>query len=210
MDLSLSGQSWVGRGAASCRPRRSWPLGRRSGRVPALSLSSLNKGFSEGMIFVAGTTPRNVAYPPWVCPESCSVTGTSYGPEGVGLVRQQDNTHPGRDAPEHFLRLVRPTAQVADPRDSDSAHPRPGVTQHGDALSHECSLHRGGVVVAHHGENALARVETGNLRGGLLDRITGPGDVIASGEDPVGRLTAHRLRHSLTQPEGTRPVLVGV
>src|SRR5512142_1333183 len=26
----------VGRGAASCRPPRSWPLGRRSGRVPAL------------------------------------------------------------------------------------------------------------------------------------------------------------------------------
>ena len=26
----------VGRGAASCRPRRSWPLGRRSGRVAAL------------------------------------------------------------------------------------------------------------------------------------------------------------------------------
>ena len=25
-----------GRGAASCRPLRSWPLGRRSGRVPAL------------------------------------------------------------------------------------------------------------------------------------------------------------------------------
>jgi len=36
MDLSLCGQSRGCRGAASCRPPRSWHLGRRSGRVPAL------------------------------------------------------------------------------------------------------------------------------------------------------------------------------
>ncbi len=36
MDLSLFGQSRRCRGAASCRSFRSWPLGRRSGRVPAL------------------------------------------------------------------------------------------------------------------------------------------------------------------------------
>ena len=36
MDLSLLGQSREAVGAASCRPLRSWPLSRRSGRVPAL------------------------------------------------------------------------------------------------------------------------------------------------------------------------------
>src|SRR5947209_20162430 len=43
----------VGRGAASCRPHRSWHLGRRSGRVPALPYppprpSQCNSGEGDG------------------------------------------------------------------------------------------------------------------------------------------------------------------